>query len=173
MLLKKGDSGNNVKYLQQGLRIVCINPNGTDGVFGNGTESAVMRFQSKHGIATTGIVNDIIWDFPCEQIMPIQQGLKNAGYNIGTIDGVAGSNTYNSILDFQRKNGLTADGMVGAGTLKLLFPDNKNNEGHVLSREAKGDAVKAAQNRLIELGYSCGNASWNNHMMQGFNESEG
>lgn len=48
MLLQKGDSNSNVKCLQQGLRIVCINPKGTDGIFGNGTESAVKRFQTKH-----------------------------------------------------------------------------------------------------------------------------
>lgn len=158
MLLKKGDSNNNVKYLQQGLRIVCINPNGTDGIFGNGTESAVIRFQSKHGITANGIVNDTTWNVLCEQIMPIQQGLKNAGYSIGTIDGVAGPTTYNSVVDFQRKNGLTADGMVGEGTKKLLFPDNQNTATYVLSRGAKGDAVRKAQLRLIELGYSCGSS---------------
>lgn len=32
MLLQKGDSNSNVKCLQQGLRIVCINPKGTDGI---------------------------------------------------------------------------------------------------------------------------------------------
>ena len=58
MLLQLGDSSIYVKYLQQGLRIVCINPNGTDGVFGTGTESAVKRFQTKNGITPTGIVND-------------------------------------------------------------------------------------------------------------------
>lgn len=156
MLLKKGDSNNNVKYLQQGLRIVCINPNGTDGIFGNGTETAVKRFQTNHGIPSTGIVNDTTWDVLCEQIMPIQQGLKNAGYNIGTIDGVAGPTTYNSLLDFQRKNGLTADGMAGAGTKKLLFPDNQSTAKYVLSKGSTGEAVKKAQLRLIELGYSCG-----------------
>lgn len=156
MLLIKGDSNNNVKFLQQGLRIVCINPNGTDGVFGNGTESAVIRFQTKNGIATSGIVNDITWDVLCEQIMPIQQGLKNAGYNIGDIDGIAGQTTYNSVLDFQSRNGLTSDGMVGAGTTILLFPDNRDTATYILSRGAKGDSVRNAQLRLIELGYSCG-----------------
>lgn len=156
MLLQKGDSNNNVKCLQQGFRIVCINPKGTDGVFGSGTESAVIRFQTKNGIAATGIVNDITWNVLCEQIMPIQQGLKNAGYSIGTIDGIAGAKTYDSVLDFQSKNGLTADGMVGEGTKKLLFPDNKDTASYVLSKGAKGDAVKTAQLRLIELGYSCG-----------------
>lgn len=156
--MKKGDSGNNVKCLQQGLRLVCINPNGTDGTYGNGTESAVIRFQNKNGITATGIVDDLTWDVLCEQIMPLQQGLKNAGYNIGTIDGIAGTKTYNSMLDFQSSHGLTADGMAGPGTLKLLFPDNHDTASYVLSRGTKGENVKKAQLRLIALGYSCGAA---------------
>lgn len=158
MLLQKGDSNSNVKCLQQGLRIVCINPKGTDGIFGDGTESAVKRFQTKHGITDTGIVNDLTWNVLCEQIMPVQQGLKNAGYNIGNIDGIAGTVTYESVLDFQRKNGMDPDGMVGSGTMKLLFPDEQNTASYVLSRGSKGESVKKAQLRLIELGYSCGSA---------------
>ena len=53
MLLQKGDSNSNVKCLQQGLRIVCINPKGTDGIFGDGTESAVKRFQTKSNVSYT------------------------------------------------------------------------------------------------------------------------
>jgi peptidoglycan hydrolase-like protein with peptidoglycan-binding domain len=156
--MQKGDSGNNVKCLQQGLRIVCINPNGTDGVFGNGTENAVIKFQSKNELPATGVVNDATWNVLCEQIIPIQQGLINARYSIGTIDGIAGSVTYNSVLDFQSRNGLTADGMVGEGTKKLLFPDNQTTAAYVLSRGSKGESVRTAQLRLIALGYSCGEA---------------
>lgn len=146
MLLKQGNSNNNVKYLQQGLRIVYINPYGTDGVFGNGTESAVKRFQTKHGIEATGIVNDAAWNVLCEQIMPIQQGLKNKGYDIGTIDGIAGTKTYGSVLDFQSKYGLIPDGIAGAGTKKLLFPDKQDTAAYVLSRGSKGDVKNVAAN---------------------------
>ncbi|MFT4105624.1 MAG: peptidoglycan-binding protein [Lacrimispora sp.] len=156
MLIKKGDSGNNVKFLQQGLRLVCINSCSMDGIYGNQTERAVIRFQNKNGITTTGIVDDLTWNVLCEQIIPLQRGLKNAGYNIGTIDGIVGAKTYNGILDFQSSHGLTADGMAGTGTLKLLFPDNNDTTPYVLSRGAKGENVKEAQLRLIALGYSCG-----------------
>ena len=41
MLLKKGDTGNNVRYLQQGLRILCFNPKRLDGIFDDNTVTSV------------------------------------------------------------------------------------------------------------------------------------
>lgn len=156
MLLKKGDSNYNVKCLQQGLRILCINPYGTDGIFGNGTENAVKKYQSKNGIVSTGVVKDLTWNVLCEQIMPIQQGLRNAGYSPGAIDGMAGGQTYESLLKFQREQGLIADGMVGQATKSVLFPNKHNTCSYVLSRGSSGQEVKNAQKRLIKLGYTCG-----------------
>ena len=45
MLLKSGDTGIQVKYLQQGLRIMCCNPGTIDSNFGPGTQAAVQKFQ--------------------------------------------------------------------------------------------------------------------------------
>ena len=50
----------------------------------------------------------------------IQQALKNAGYYDGNIDGVKGKNTKKAIKDFQKSNGLKADGVVGRRTWDLL-----------------------------------------------------
>jgi len=50
----------------------------------------------------------------------IQQALKNAGYYDGKIDGVKGKGTRKAIKDFQRANGLKADGVVGPRTWELL-----------------------------------------------------
>lgn len=158
MLLKKGDSGTNVKYLQQGLRILCCNPNGLDGVFGAGTESAVIKFQNANNLSPDGIVGDDTWNVLKEKIIPIQTALNGFGYNLGTPDGVAGSNTYNAVLAFQKANNLTADGMVGSGTKALLFPDDGTTADYVLSKGSSGSQVQAAQERLIALGYSCGSA---------------
>ena len=60
MLLQLGDKGDNVKYLQYGLHILCCSPNGFDGEFGNGTLTAVKKFQSKYGLVNDGIVGDVI-----------------------------------------------------------------------------------------------------------------
>ncbi len=53
-------------------------------------------------------------------IKKIQTALKNAGYEVGPIDGKMGRKTKDAIKDFQRENGLTADGIVGQKTWAKL-----------------------------------------------------
>ena len=55
-----------------------------------------------------------------EQVRIIQTKLKNWGYYDGAVDGIFGSGTAEAVQYFQRKNGLTADGIVGPATLKAL-----------------------------------------------------
>ena len=55
-----------------------------------------------------------------EQVRIIQTKLKNWGYYDGAVDGIFGSSTAEAVRYFQRKNGLTADGIVGPATLKAL-----------------------------------------------------
>ncbi len=50
----------------------------------------------------------------------IQTALKNAGYDIGLVDGKIGPKTKKAIEDFQSANGLKADGKVGPKTWSLL-----------------------------------------------------
>lgn len=53
-------------------------------------------------------------------VTEIQTRLKNWGYYSGEVDGVFGSATEKAVKYFQQKNGLNADGVVGAGTLAAL-----------------------------------------------------
>ena len=46
----------------------------------------------------------------------IQRALKNAGFDVGTIDGKIGPKTKKAIVDFQKSKGLKADGKVGPKT---------------------------------------------------------
>jgi peptidoglycan hydrolase-like protein with peptidoglycan-binding domain len=52
--------------------------------------------------------------------MDIQTALKNAGYYAGKIDGKIGPMSKKAIEDFQKANGLTADGKVGPKTWAVL-----------------------------------------------------
>ena len=54
------------------------------------------------------------------EVKEVQRRLKNWGYYTGAVDGVFGANTKNAVIAFQKKNGLTADGVVGASTYKAL-----------------------------------------------------
>lgn len=55
-----------------------------------------------------------------DTVKTIQRKLKNWGYYTGSVDGIFGSRTKEAVKYFQRKNGLTADGIVGNKTLKAL-----------------------------------------------------
>ena len=128
MLLKSGDTGIQVKYLQQGLRIMCCNPGTIDSNFGPGTQAAVQKFQEDQGISVDGIVGDETWNCLMEEIKPIQQALKDKGFYTGAITGIAKESTYEAVLAFQESRQLTADGMVGAATRERLFDDSTGDE---------------------------------------------
>ena len=53
-------------------------------------------------------------------VKTIQTKLKNWGYYTGAIDGIYGSKTTAAVKYFQRKNGLTADGIVGPKTAAAM-----------------------------------------------------
>ena len=163
MLLQFGDRGDNVRYLQYGLHILCCSPNGFDGEFGNGTLTAVKKFQSKYGLVSDGIVGDVTWNTLKNEIATIQAQLNKKGCSVGTVDGIAGPTTYNAVISFQNKNGLTADGQVGTATWDILFDTVSGGTTHtrilkVTSPLMQGDDVKAVQNKLNSLGYNCGTA---------------
>jgi peptidoglycan hydrolase-like protein with peptidoglycan-binding domain len=52
----------------------------------------------------------------------IQQALKGAGLYKGAVDGRIGPQTREAIKEFQRNNGLNADGVVGRQTWERLAP---------------------------------------------------
>lgn len=53
-------------------------------------------------------------------VRTVQTKLKNWGYYQGSIDGIYGSKTVEAVKYFQRRNGLTADGIVGAKTAAAM-----------------------------------------------------
>lgn len=55
-----------------------------------------------------------------DEVSNLQTSLKNAGYNID-VDGSFGPQTLAAVKDYQQKNGLTVDGMVGPQTQSKLF----------------------------------------------------
>lgn len=54
------------------------------------------------------------------EVTQIQTKLKRWGYYNGNIDGIYGSQTLEAVKYFQRKNGLTVDGIAGPATLKAM-----------------------------------------------------
>ena len=54
------------------------------------------------------------------EVTQIQTKLKRWGYYTGNIDGIYGSQTLAAVKYFQRKNGLTVDGIAGTKTLQAM-----------------------------------------------------
>lgn len=54
------------------------------------------------------------------EVKEMQRRLKQWGYYTGSVDGVFGAGTKKAVIAFQKKNGLTADGVVGLETYKAL-----------------------------------------------------
>ena len=54
------------------------------------------------------------------EVKEVQRRLKKWGYYNGNVDGVFGAGTRAAVIAFQKKNGLTADGIVGTATFQAL-----------------------------------------------------
>lgn len=88
-----------------------------------------------------------------EEVKQIQTKLKRWGYYTGNIDGIYGTKTVEAVKYFQRKNGLTADGIAGPATLKAMGVTSTNSKSsasgsnssdvnllsHIIYGEARGE----------------------------------
>ncbi len=64
-----------------------------------------------------------------QAVKDIQTNLKKWGYYSGSVDGIYGSKTVEAVKLFQKKNGLTADGVCGPATLSALGLSSGSSEG--------------------------------------------
>lgn len=80
-------------------------------------------------------------------VKTLQTKLKNWGYYTGSVDGIFGSKTKEAVKYFQRRNGLTADGIVGKKTLAALGMSLNGDNGGSTSAYSDSDVALLA--RLI------------------------
>ncbi len=134
--IKKGARGADVERWQTLLASQGFDPNGIDGVFGNGTARATREFQRRHGLTPDGIVGRKTWAAADaatgephalkrgsrgESVVKWQRLLDSKGYDPNGIDGVFGAGTEKATKEFQRANGLKADGVVSSATWSKGF----------------------------------------------------
>ncbi len=115
-----------------------------------------------------------------DDVKSVQSRLDKFGYYSGALDGIYGAATVAAVQAFQARNGLTADGKVGANTVKILYSSNAvaadpsaatptptptQSFGIVPTRTLRegssGDDVKSVQSRLKALGYYTGTVDGN------------
>lgn len=78
------------------------------------------------------------WGSSGEMVTKIQTNLKKWGYYTGSVDGVFGTQTSKAVQSFQRKNGLTVDGVVGNRTLAALGLSESSGGGSGSSGSSSG-----------------------------------
>ena len=197
--LKYGDSGSRVTELQTALVKLGYNTNGVDGRFGAGTQRAVISFQKDNGLeadglagtktlellyakangsgsssgsssgTSTGLTRTLRRGYTGDDVIAVQERLKELGYYTGSIDGVYGSGSIAAATAFQKNNGLKVDGLTGQSTYAALFSSSAVAAGSSSSSGSsssgssstyvklqsgdKGTEVKKLQQALKDLGY--------------------
>jgi N-acetylmuramoyl-L-alanine amidase len=92
------------------------------------------------------------------EVTQIQTKLKRWGYYNGAIDGVYGTKTYNAVKYFQRKNGLTVDGIAGKKTLAAMGISSNSTTGsntanlELLARLINGEARGEPYKGMVAVG---------------------
>lgn len=175
-VLKLGSKGENVRTLQNNLNALGYNAGTADGQFGNNTQTAVTKFQKTYGLTADGqagpnTLNAINQTIKyknqkilskgqiSEDVRTLQSNLKKLGYLSGSADGVFGAGTEAAVKAFQKKNGLTDDGLVGNKTKEeIALAINKKTQStdtssSVLKLGSSGENVKQLQSDLQKIGY--------------------
>ncbi len=109
------------------LMLVCLLPEQlvfAEGAAETGTQATEQTTKTKvtaeelqaQGILSVGAKGD--------DVTKLQQRLKDLGYLDGKIDGKYGGGTKRAVIAFQRRNGLTTDGVAGADTQAKLYAED-------------------------------------------------
>ena len=141
--LRMGDSGSAVKDLQTKLKKLGFYNASIDGDYGDTTVAAVKAFQKKYNLTADGVAgsetlkkldsayknadsNTSTDDDSLRKgatgtaVKMLQTNLKKLGFYTAYVDGSFGSTTESAVKAFQKKYGLTADGVAGSATLKKI-----------------------------------------------------
>ena len=100
----------------------------------------------------------LVMVLPGNEVRQIQTKLKEWGYYGGTVDGIYGSKTVVAVKAFQRKNGLSVDGIAGKQTLAKMGISSTNQTGsstanvELLARLINGEARGEPYTGMVAVG---------------------
>ena len=139
--LRKGATGSAVKNLQTKLKKLGFYNASIDGDYGDTTVAAVKAFQKKYNLTADGVAgsetlkkldsayknadsdkddDSLRKGATGTAVKTLQTNLKKLGFYTAYVDGSFGSTTESAVKAFQKKYGLTADGVAGSATLKKI-----------------------------------------------------
>ena len=139
--IEKRNTGAVVTNIQERLmELGYLDIDETTDYFGSGTEYAVKLFQRQHGLDQDGIIGAqtfaLLFSDEAQpyvmmegaegrDVKMLQQQLEDLGYlKSSSIDSIYGETTIAAVKNFQKRNGLTADGKAGEKTLAMLYSDD-------------------------------------------------
>ena len=139
--LRKGATGSAVKNLQTKLKKLGFYNASIDGDYGDTTVAAVKAFQKKYNLTADGVAgsetlkkldnayknadsdkddDSLRKGATGTAVKTLQTNLKKLGFYTAYVDGSFGATTESAVKAFQKKYGLTADGVAGSATLKKI-----------------------------------------------------
>ncbi len=142
-VLSFGEVSPQVAIIQRRLRELGFYRGSINSIYDQNTRTAVIGFQSVHGITPTGQIGITTRDFlfgtrsvPVERVFlrrgntgpeigKLQQRLQNLGYYQGQISNYFDQSTEIAVINFQRRNRITPTGVVGPTTQAFLFNPNQ------------------------------------------------
>lgn len=176
--LKPGDSGTEVRNLQYALAEKGYYSGTVDGSYGDATTQAVKAFQRRQGLTpvdgvagektltalySSTALNKYATLRPGDsgtEVRTLQATLYELGYYDGSIDGIYGDTTKDSVRAFQIRNKVTpVDGIAGTKTQQRLYSSDAIADAAAITEYKtlrpgdKGDPVVQMQDNLQQLGY--------------------
>ena len=202
--LDLNDTGSDVLAVQRKLQELGYYDGELTGTYGNLTKEAVRQYQKQNGLGADGIAGEktqtkllgeagsttstttvtttLREGSSGNDVLTLQQKLKDLGYYTGELTGSYGSLTKEAVRLYQRANDLGSDGIAGPKTLSKLNATPSTGTGsttgtttggttssgvtdesnkvtnQVLRYGDRGDVVRNLQQRLKDLGYLAGSA---------------
>lgn len=197
--LDLNDTGSDVLAVQRKLQELGYYDGELTGTYGNLTKEAVRQYQKQNGLGADGIAGEktqtkllgeagsttstttvtttLREGSSGNDVLTLQQKLKDLGYYTGELTGNYGSLTKEAVRLYQRANDLGSDGIAGPKTLSKLNATPSTGTGsttgttssgvtdesnkvtnQVLRYGDRGDVVRNLQQRLKDLGYLAGSA---------------
>ena len=162
----KGATGAQVKAVQERLmELGYMDYDDPTEKSGSVTKEAVEVFQRRHGLTVDGYIGEETYDrLMRADALPYMATVGDEGTDIEELQkrlveldymkkatGYFGDETAAAVKEFQDRNHLDVDGMIGVNTKEALYSEDAIP--HSLSYGEKSDDVLKYQKRLFKLGY--------------------
>ena len=187
-LVAMGEKSDIVLAAQKRLFLLGYLTSEPDGNFGQGTAMAIREFQSRNDLVVDGYLGPgtrdalnsdnaqpfgLVLGDQSETVSQVQKLLNKWGYlDADLITGYYGDATKRAVVDFQKRNDLSADGSVGAQTMAKLTGNNAKRPAPKQTTAARTQGGSSSGGSSSGSGSSSGGSSSGGHTDSGSGGSQ-